>query len=101
MFGERQSLLKLVWIRDKNVPNFSNLLSIKNLVDDYEVGDVHNKTKIVVFKYTQNILLCKYTLESRLADTMIVKMQCSITTYTIRFETLDEGYYSTQWCLSF
>lgn len=52
----------------------------KNLNDEYEVGDVHIKTKIVVLMYTQNILLCKDTLESRLKYTMIIEMQCSITT---------------------
>lgn len=68
----------------------------KNLDDDYEVGDVHIKTKIVVFMYAQNILFCKDTMESRLTESMIIKMQCPITIYTIRFDTLVEGYYSTQ-----
>lgn len=30
--------------------------------------------------YTQNILLYKDTLENRLKDTMIIEMQCSIST---------------------
>ena len=68
----------------------------KNLDGDYEVGVVHIKTEIVVFMYTQNILSCKDTIESRLSETMIIKMQCPITIYTIRFDTLVEGYYSTQ-----
>lgn len=41
---------------------------------------MHIKTKIVVFMYTQNILLYKDTLENRLKDTMIIEMQCSIST---------------------
>lgn len=52
----------------------------KNLNDEYEVGDVRIKTKIVVLMHTQNILLCKDTLGSRLKYTMIIETQCSITT---------------------
>lgn len=57
---------------------------------------MHIKTKIVVFMYTQNILPCKDTIESRLTETMIIKMQYPITSYTIRLDTLVEGYYTTQ-----